>query len=125
MLGSDKVSRDVTARAWGDEVDVESSAKPQHSMMATMAKVDLSTNSDLPATGYKSRGTTQDMNLLKQQLVDRAREAGFNIDSNVFPWKTLLELLAKNGFYLKDWPHDSRALGDVVILLVSKFCSRV
>src|SRR5262245_17805474 len=61
---------------------------------------------------YKSRGMTQDVNLIKQQLVDCAREAGFNIDGNLFSWKTLLELLAKNGFYLKNWPHDLQAPGD-------------
>ena len=34
-------------------------------MTATTAEVDPSTNLELPATGYKSRGTTQDVNLLK------------------------------------------------------------
>jgi hypothetical protein len=103
---SDNVSRAAITAGWGDQNVNETTttttkqqpSKTEHSITEV-------------ATGYRSRGTTQDVNNLKQQIVDRAREAGFAIDSSLFPWKLMLELLAKSGFYLMGWPYNSRMPG--------------
>ena len=110
IVYSDKVSRTTTAQAWGDDINYEtSSAKQQPS---TTVKTDCPTAPKRPTAAYKSRGSTQDVNNLKQQIVDRAREAGFKIDTSLFPWKGLLELLARFGYYLMGWPFESRLPGE-------------
>src|ERR1700690_1579386 len=97
---SDKVSRIATAQAWGDDVDQDLRlAKKEDPMMDRKPNAQPTTDMSSSLTSYKSRGTTQDVTLLKQKLVECASKGGLIMDSTQFLWKGLQDLLAKPGFY--------------------------
>ena len=97
---SDKVSRIATAQAWGDDVDQDLRlAKKEDPTMDRKPNAQPTTDTSSSLTFYKSRGTTQDVTLLKQKLVERVSKGGLIMDSTQFLWKGLQDLLAKPGFY--------------------------
>lgn len=105
------------ACAWDEDVDQDLIPKKRSPQKPT-AEPDVTVEPDIKplvahsGAPYKSRGTTKDVAFLKQQLVLAAAAAGLVIDSAQFPWKGLRELLAKSGYYVKNWPAGSRMPGE-------------
>jgi hypothetical protein len=110
---SDNVSRTAIAHAWGDSVNQDlGQVNGEQPLKRQKMSVEPPMDSNHLLTGYKSRGTTQDITLLKQRIIERAAKNGFTIDSSQFPWKALRRLLAEGGWYLKGWSPMSRMPGE-------------
>jgi hypothetical protein len=100
------------ARAWSEEPDEELHPMKKGIPNDRKQNAQPITDAHPPASGYKSKGTTQDVALLKQMLIELATKSEFVIDSVQFPWKGLRHLLAKTGFYLTGWAAAARMPGE-------------